>query len=220
MILMLCLSGAAEYAFGSKVALGDTDVQRLIYDFDDIPVPKYWNIGPVGYDAGDPVYLDIIRPGDDLVQANDLRLTAFNTFAAGTKVIAGDSDLDMPLTDLTDWAIVYTDLYGTVGAYDIRDPVYISNSSPAPYEILTNDIRLNRVNTLMAGTKVLDYHPDHEKGASLLIHTFRFYNVNGNQNAAGNPIYDFEDDVYLDISLPFNPIFGFVAVNDVRLTEV
>jgi hypothetical protein len=161
------------------------------------------------------MYIDDAR-----TDSNDLRLTQCNSYAAGTKVTSSDNDINKPLSTFGNPDIVFTDLYGITG-YDIADPVYLSsNTSPNPLKIVTNDVRLNRIGNLMPGTKVLDYHADHEKGATVLVYAYRFYNVNGDQNVAGNPIYGFEDNVYIDISTPASDTIGFVEVNNVRLTSV
>jgi hypothetical protein len=41
---MLGLAGAVTYEFGSKVALGDSDVGNLLYNTE--PVFRYWDLGP------------------------------------------------------------------------------------------------------------------------------------------------------------------------------
>ena len=53
------------------------------------------------------------------------------------------------------------------------------------------------------------------------VASLRFYNANGNVDGMGRPVYGYEDDVYIDISLPNAAsgglTFGFVVPNDVRL---
>jgi hypothetical protein len=231
LILALCLNGAVAQ-FGSKVVAGNADVGQLLVDFPAplAPALGFWDIGPnpAIYDDGDVIYLDMA--GNGVTDANDIRFTAYGTNAAGTKVTANDNDINKPLAALPGAAagIYFTDLYGSAG-YDAQDPVYIlATAAVVPgARTSTNDIRLNAVDGLAAGTKVLDYHPDHDKPAVPMIQPFlvppggpiatiRFHNVNGNVDLLGNPIYDSHDAVYLDISLP--GAFGLVMPNDVRLS--
>ena len=97
----------------------------------------------------------------------------------------------------------------------------ISNSSQ---QTITNDVRLNSIRGSFAGTKVVDFNLDHNKLISpLILVTFppemsnlgalRFYDQNG------NGLYDGSDDIYLDISFPGSSLVGFVAINDIRLTN-
>lgn len=233
--LALCLSGAMAQ-FGSKVGSGDTDVDRFLEDFTAPLNPDlgYWDIGPNPgiYDQGDIIYLDMVN--NDVTNANDIRLTAFGSCPAGTKITAADNDINKPLLSLPGAAagIYYTDLYGSSG-YDFQDPVYILSRTNDFFgaRTMTNDVRLNQINGLAAGTKVVDYNPDHDKNAVPMvvpvslggpIATLRFYNGNGNVNEVGVPIYDCGDDVYIDISLPGSAVgghpFGFVSPNDIRLS--
>jgi hypothetical protein len=89
--------------------------------------------------------------------------------------------------------------------------------------IKTNDVRLTSVGKLGAGTKVLNFDIDLNKVVALPVLVsfprksddyacIRVYDANG------NGLYDFPDDVYLDISFPGYSPFGTVSINDVRLT--
>jgi hypothetical protein len=217
LVFMLGLAGAVTYEYGSKVALGDTDIGNLLYN--TAPTFKYWDLGTEGYDQGDIVYLHLRSssgvPYGDNVSPNDIRITSFGALAAGTKVTANDNDINKPLTAFDSCKIMFTNLYGGIG-YDFEDPVYLHigiGTSTA-----TNDIRLNKIDGLDAGTKVLDYHGDHNKPLDdIPSYEIRFFNSNGNYDG-GTPLYDFADSVYLDLSMPSANPNGFVAVNDVRLS--
>jgi hypothetical protein len=235
LVLALSLNGALGQ-FGSKVMTGDADVGRFLEDF---PLPLnpnlgYWDTGsnPGIYDDGDTIYLDVL--GNSLIDANDIRLTDYNGYIAGTKVISADNDINKPLSALPGQAagIYYVDLYDSQG-YDFRDPVYILAMTPAALgaRTSTRDVRLGPVCGLSPGTKVLDYHPDNDGPAIPMIvplsaggpvATIRFYNANGNVDGNGDPIYDYNDDVYIDVSLPSVAMggypFGFVVANNVRLS--
>lgn len=224
--LMLGLAGATPFEFGSKVVKGDADEGKLLYNFSGNlnPALGFWDIGvnPGVYDVGDPVYLDIAN--NSRVDANDIRLTDSAAGTAGSKVISTDNDINAPLLPLS-FGVFYMELDGIPG-YSAEDTVYLTNGPTT----VSNDVRLHKVDGLCAGSKVLDFHPDNNKPvlAMLLfnvsprtgpIATVRFYNANGNYDAAGKPVYDFPDSVYLDVSLPSATPFGFVAVNDIRLSS-
>jgi len=219
LVFMLGLAGAVTYEFGSKVALGDSDVGNLLYNTE--PEFRYWDLGPAGYDQGDIVYMHLrsttCGDGCNLVSPNDIRITPFSSLAAGTKVTANDNDINKPLSS-EDFHIMFTNLYGGPG-YDFDDPVYLHVGPDTGASTVTNDIRLNNiVNGFSAGTKVLDYDGDHNKPLiSLPPYAIRFFNANGNYDGVGKPLYDFADSVYLDFSMGSMDL-GVVVVNDVRLS--
>lgn len=234
LVMALSLNGSLGQ-FGSKVMAGDADVGRFLVDFPLTLNPDfgYWDIGNPGiYDDEDVIYLDM--DGDNLIEANDIRLTDYYSYLAGTKVTSADNDINKPLEDLPGQlaGIYYADHYGSQG-YDLADPVYllVTNSAPVGARTTTNDVRLVRVGGLAPGTKVLDYHPDNDDPVIPMIvplsaagpmATLRFFNGNGNVDGMGVPIYDYSDDVYIDLSLPSVLMggypFGFVVPNNVRLT--
>lgn len=87
--------------------------------------------------------------------------------------------------------------------------------------IQTNDIRLNGIGNLIAGTKVTNFDVDQNKlvawpplarfiGPVADELKLGFFDVNG------NGVYDYEDDVYLNV--PSGVSKGVVAVNNVRLS--
>jgi len=235
LLFVLSLNGAVGQ-FGSKVMAGDADIGRFLEDFPQPlnPTLGYWDTGanPGIYDDGDTIYLDML--GNNIIDSNDIRLTDYAGYRAGTKVTSMDNDINKPLSPLPGQAagIYYADLYGSQG-YDFRDPVYVLAMTPAAIgaRTATKDVRLGPVLGLSPGTKVLDYHPDRDGPAIPMIvpisaggpvATLRFYNANGNVNGIGDPIYDYSDDVYIDISLPSVAMggypFGFVVPNNIRLT--
>lgn len=224
--LMLGLAGATTFEFGSKVVSGDADLGNLLYNFSSPLNPNlgFWDIGinPGVYDVGDVVYLDM--DNDSVVDANDIRLTASAAGPAGSKVTATDNDINSPLLALP-FNVFYMELDGIPG-YSLLDTVYLT----AGPNTITNDIRLNKIDGLCAGSKILDFHGDNNKPVLAMmsfpvnpwigpIATIRFYNTNGNYDSTGKPVYDYPDNVYLDVSLPGSQPFGFVAVNDIRLTS-
>ena len=107
---------------------------------------------------------------------------------------------------------------------DINKIVDAVNSVSASSDsIRTYDIRLTPLGELAARTKVMDFDLDQNKLVALPVlasfprepddyGAIRFYDANG------NGLYDFSDDVYLDISFRGSFTFGTVSVNDVRLS--
>jgi hypothetical protein len=87
--------------------------------------------------------------------------------------------------------------------------------------IRTNDIRLNSMGDLNAGTKVTNFDVDQNSlvarpalasflGSATDTTNMGYFDVNG------NGIYDYEDDVYLNF--PAGVSEGVVTVNNVRLS--
>jgi hypothetical protein len=87
--------------------------------------------------------------------------------------------------------------------------------------IQTNDIRLSPMGNLIAGTKVTNFDADQNKlvawppltsflGPVIDTEKLGFFDVNG------NGVYDYEDDVYLNV--PSGESRGVVTVNNVRLS--
>ncbi|MCK9440657.1 MAG: hypothetical protein M0Q13_04465 [Methanothrix sp.] len=87
--------------------------------------------------------------------------------------------------------------------------------------IQTNDIRLSSMGNLTAGTKVTNFDDDQNKlvawppfasflGPDTDTNSVGYFDVNG------NGIYDYEDDVYMNV--PAGMSKGIVTVNNVRLS--
>ena len=161
-----------------------------------------------------------INPADGVVSENDVRVTPFGTFPAGSQVVATDPDHDKPLKMFGTYHYPaaeprYFDVNGDK-AYSIEDPVYLNLN---PGIVSAGDIRITGypVNTplpgLIPGSRVRDSDSDSGKPTSTLPGMLAFYNANGNINDAGRGIYDKDDVVYIATQYPFNAI----TVNDIRL---
>jgi len=123
LILLFYQTEASDYPFGSKVMSNDSDLGRLLKNMPDSTIISIWDIGTdIGsYDEGDVVYLD--TPPIGIANANDVRLTSFNRYQAGTKVKPYHSDINAPLNQLLA-EIRFLNLNGSQ-SYDIHDPVYV-----------------------------------------------------------------------------------------------
>jgi len=175
------LTDWGPYLAGSKVKAGDSDIGQQLLPWIPPANPStfvigsgfyYMNVaGGPGYDLGDPVYLKLAPPALPFITStNDIRITSFDGFPAGSKVSLGDPDAARPLVPL--WAIPPLPVAGQPKAAAPRSPV----------------ARL------------------------------AFFNANGNVNAAGAPIYDGDDPVYLSIAVAFGPGTHPVVPNDIRLS--
>jgi len=231
------LSGASEYAFGTKVMPGESDIGRQLNDFFSPAVGAtvmMWDIGPNPgfYDQEDVLYL-VQNPPPTTTTANTIRLTPFEDCPAGSKVTPKDKDIGMPLGPIPNGpgAFIILDLYSTsappdavLSQYDIDDPVYWHRIGGTTR---TNDVRLSTISEnygLVAGTKLNNFDPDHFKPIRLLDvwqtlpapapSWLKYYDANG------NGIYDYPDDVYLvrPIPPPGPAALQQVTVNSVRLS--
>lgn len=216
MLLGSVLGCASEYQFGTKVMTSDSDMGKPLIPAGVGTGVYYLDIGPVGLDEGDPVYLHLgvnaLSPG--FVATNDIRLTPFGDLLAGSKVTATDIDLGKPLKPLIFAAIKFMNDFGGPG-YDLEDPVYLDSFGLASPLSVLNDVRLTSVDGLLAGTHVRNSDPDISKayGAALIpalpfFWTFliRWDDVNSNG-------YDYADDVYMTQTLTTT-----VKVNNLRLS--
>jgi hypothetical protein len=218
--LIMGLSGASEYQFGTKVLPTDNDVGRPLFAMPAGTDVCFWDTGVVGYyDEEDVIYL-ATKP-TKTVKANDIRLASLGDYPPGSKVRKEDFDIGMPLNTFAKGsAILYINLYMSV-KYDWLDPVYFHQGT-ASYSVV-NDVRLNYINDeLMQGTKIKDFEPDLNKifgtSPTKLVQLplpmgdsrLGFFDVNG------NGVYDYPDDVYMNF--PQGVPKGSVAVNNIRLS--
>lgn len=125
--LMVSLSVASDYAFGTKISSQDNDLGRPLKNMPDGTIISFWDIGTyLGvYDAGDVVYLD--TPQASFVNTNDIRLTPMGNHSAGSKVTPNDEDMNAPLKPLKA-EIRFLNLNGS-RSYDLNDPVYVHQSN-------------------------------------------------------------------------------------------
>jgi|WetSurSiteA1Bulk_404760.scaffolds.fasta_scaffold04369_3 hypothetical protein len=206
-ILLMLSSGIACAAFGDKVAANDPDVGSYLYALPvGGPLFIYFNADSSilpAYNTVDPVYLNAIPIAD--------RMTPFSTVLPGHQVVFGNPDFGLPWTGLPGSAIVYLPLYN--GApYNIGDPIYIK-TNPLP-TITTNDVRLTPIatplGTLPAGSKVMDFHPDHGKTWTAIpgAWTLRFAD-----STPYDGVYSIGDKIYLHMTPA-----PFVTPGDLRLS--
>jgi hypothetical protein len=231
LILVLGISGASEYAFGTKVLSGDADVGRPLNDLYNPTSTSpgvgaavmMWDLGPNPgfYDQNDVLYL--VRntvPLPATTTSNTIRLTPFESYPAGSKVASDDEDIGMPLSAIPGFPPFFTaglfvilDLYDTsafptpfLQQYDLGDPVYWHRVGSTTG---TNDVRLSDVSAsygLVPGTKLNNFDLDHFKP----IRPEDVWQALPSPptswlkyyDANGNSIYDYPDDVYLVRPVP------------------
>jgi hypothetical protein len=236
LMLVLSITSAQAYQFGSKVVAGDGDVGIYLEDFPlgKGPVITWWDCGTAqgSFDDEDVLYLDTEPLGT--VSANDVRLTPYGSYSVGSKVTAKDNDVGKTLF-AADCPVVYANLFGGPG-YDFEDPIYIKTQAPQspPGPLGTNDVRLMAIKGLTAGSRVHDsdldfgkptatlYDPPYASPAAGPAATIRFFNANGNlQDNNLFSLYDRPDTVYLDISnVPDTAsiMAGWNTPNNVRMS--
>jgi hypothetical protein len=189
--ILLCLAilasgqAAAQGTYGTKVQAGDPDVGLPLSNFAALvpPVPaanqalayiSYWDINANGiYDDQDVPYLQfgsLNFPGLRFVRANNIRLTGWGNYPAGSYVKPSDTDMGQPLgivpfslpalPSFPAVSFYYMDVSASAG-YDIDDPVYLKILSPAATLTAgTNDIRITANAGFPAGSKVSLNDPD------------------------------------------------------------
>ncbi len=139
----------------------------------------FWDIGstPGIFDDKDVLYLQFgsALPGPlRNVRENDIRLTGWGIYAAGSKVKPGDSDMGQPIrpnpfpsyTSAGGTGFQYMNVVGGPG-YDMGDPVYLKTVAP-PAAPGTNDIRITGASGFPAGSRVSLSDPEcREAGGNL-----------------------------------------------------
>ncbi len=186
-IFASCLAAAQEGTFGTKVKSGDPDVGLPLSEFAPIGgvVPggadfqwnayiSYWDVGvtPGIFDDQDVVYLQFGSAAagpQRIVRANNIRLTGWGNYLAGSYVKQGDSDLGQQLlpwgpflTPPDNFAsgistgFWYMNVGGSVG-YDSGDPVYLKTAANAFIPAVTtntNDVRITANGAFLPGSRV------------------------------------------------------------------
>jgi hypothetical protein len=261
--ILLCLAilasgqAAAQGTYGTKVQAGDPDVGLPLSGFAGIGLPlqnaafiSYWDIGsnPGLYDDQDVAYLQFgstnVPPALRVVRANNIRLTGWGVYPAGSYVKPGDSDIGQqlmvvppqpPLPSAGQTAFYYMNVAGGAG-YDLGDPVYLkAQSPPVPVITGTNDIRITANAGFPAGSRVSLNDADAGKALTpfmgpipaaggafatapvVSIATLMFFNANGNILGAppGSAIFDDGDVVYFHVGV--GGPGAAVSPNDIRL---
>jgi hypothetical protein len=202
-------------SFGSKVSSFDSDQGRTLSSFQFNPKIVFVDGNIKGtFDSQDPVYISITPKGSTIWE-NDIRLTQFGAFTAGSQVSLSDSDIGYGFSEFgkngfPNVQVCFVDSNGDK-AYGSDDPVYIDVN---PGTVSPGDIRLTGYYTFAAGSRVTVSDSDNNKPTIPLPARLAFFNANGNTNIAGRAVYDMGDVVYVDTEWPF----GRVTINDIRVS--
>jgi len=181
------VGAAASMTYGTKVKAGDSDMGLPLSAFAAIGTAgagvtfqntaylSYWDIGstPGLFDNQDVVYLQfgsVFAGPNRIVRANNIRMTGWDSYSAGSYVKPGDSDIGQQLLPWVPPAgsafpvaapspsLAYMEVDGGQG-YGLGDPVYIDIAG-APWVTNTNDIRLTSFAGFPAGSKLSNADPD------------------------------------------------------------
>lgn len=129
---------------GTKVSKLDNDCGQLLDPFSRNAAPSYFDVfGDGAYSIEDPVYLDTYP--FNRVNANDIRITSYLGYLAGSRVAETDADNNMP-TVVLPGIISFYNTNGNIDSsgdaiYDAGDVVYIDAQSPRGM-VTVNDIRI------------------------------------------------------------------------------
>ena len=187
LVMLIGTSLATSYEFGSKVRAGDTDVGDLLSNFTPtVPTVRFLDLGASGLDTNDVAYL---AQGTTVVLPNDIRLTPFAGYPAGTRVKVLDPDVGLLTSSISgEWR--FSNLYGGAGC-DIDDPVYFSQG----LLLTVGDLRVSKIQGLNPGTWVKDSDVDFNNPTQLLNNASPMI-----RDLNGNGQYDDSDSVYLKLN--------------------
>jgi hypothetical protein len=128
---------------GSQVTKVDNDCGKTLTSFKPPAVPSYFDVyGDGAYSISDPVYLDVCPSG---INANDIRITSYQGYAAGSRVKDSDSDNTMP-TKVLPGVLSFYNTNGDINSlgaavYGASDVVYLDVQLPFG-TVTMNDIRM------------------------------------------------------------------------------
>ena len=141
----LRLTPFGEIPAGTQVSKVDNDCGKLLSSFVCLAVPAYFDVnGDGAYSLEDPGYLDAYPSGR--INANDVRITSYQGYPAGSRVRDSDTDNGMP-TSILPGVLSFYNYNGNIdpsgnAIYDGGDIVYIDTQ--APWETVTiNDVRMS-----------------------------------------------------------------------------
>jgi hypothetical protein len=241
------------------VQAGSPDVGLPLSDFTGIGLPlqnaafiSYWDIGsnPGLYDDQDVAYLQFgsinVPPALRIVRSNNIRLTGWGIYPAGSYVKPGDSDIGQqlmvlppqpPLPSAGQTGFYYMNVAGGAG-YDLGDPVYLKvQSLPLPVPLMpitgTNDIRITANAGFPAGSRVSLNDADAGKALTPFmapipatgglfatnvgaIATLMFFNANGNILGPAGSAI-FDDEDVVYFHVGVGGAGAAVSPNDIRL---
>lgn len=156
------LSGPAA---GSQVLAGDSDAGAAAWALPGGGNLRFADLGRDGrWSSGDPLYLHVAADRATVTQG-DLRMTPYGAFAAGTAVLAGDSDLKFFTTGPSPGLAFHPSPQGWRfwdGDGDVRfgpaDPLYMDLDGDGEVSLL--DLRLGGIPGRAFGSAVLAGDPD------------------------------------------------------------
>ena len=141
------LTPFGEFPAGSQVSKADNDIGKKLTKFGMDRVPRaelrYLDVnGDWAYSLEDPIYLDV-NPGR--TNSNDVRITGYKGYPAGSRIADSDADNDFPTLTLPG-KLSFFNANGNINnggfaIYDGSDRVYMDTQDPF-YVVTINDVRM------------------------------------------------------------------------------
>lgn len=142
------LTPFGELPAGSQVAKADNDIGKHMMKFGTATTPRaelrFLDAGGDGaYNLEDPIYLNVV-PGE--INSNDVRITNYKGFSAGSRVNDTDSDNGLKTSTLPGM-LSFFNANGNINnggyaIYDRGDVVYMDTQYPF-YFVSINDVRMS-----------------------------------------------------------------------------
>jgi len=203
-----------ELLYGSKVNWNDVDLGLALSPLYYTEFAFWDKNDDRILGANEVVYLHI-NTGVNKVSLNDVRLTDYDIYPAGSQV-GDDPDLGKTLRMFGTTPTPRAELrfYDVLGdwAYNLEDPIYLKIE---PGNIKSSDIRITNYVGFPPGCRVSGIDPEIGSDTETLPGRLCFLNKNGNINNAGYAMYDEGDVIYIDFQEPSY----VVTINDVRLSR-
>lgn len=133
---------------GSQVAKADNDIGKQLTKFGTATTPRaelrFLDVGgDLAYNLEDPIYLNVV-PGQ--INANDVRITSYKGFPAGSRVNDADPDNGLKTSTLPGMLSFFNKNgninNGGYAIYDRGDVVYMDTQYPF-YVVTINDVRMS-----------------------------------------------------------------------------
>jgi len=151
------------YNAGTTVAAGNVDLALTLIAFKSAVIPyerHRENVATNGlYDIGEYIYKDSNLPAQSQVSVGDVRLTPVGSYAAGSSVVSGDSDIGFSLVNFASNEKHAENIAITGTVYDVGEYIYrdIDNNNA----VSAGDLRLREVDESLVSSLVVGGSPSY-----------------------------------------------------------